>query len=184
MALYSDRLLTDEHQLIQAAKQDPKFFGELYKLYVKRVFNYLYGRLGTSEEAEDVTSQTFLAAFEAFDGYRQDGHFSSWLFKIARNKAMDHFRQKKKTYPFDETVDVLEYHDTLRGIEHSEQKVELGKLIMALPEKERELLRLRFLAEMSYPEIAHLVHRNEAAVKKSIYRLLARLHSQLESSNG
>jgi DNA-directed RNA polymerase specialized sigma24 family protein len=49
-----------------------------------------------------------------------------------------------------------------------------------LSDEERELLRLRFLAEMSFPEISHFLHRNEEAVKKSIYRLLARLHSQLE----
>jgi RNA polymerase sigma-70 factor (ECF subfamily) len=56
-------------------------------------------------------------------------------------------------------------------------------LIQALPEEDRELLRLRFLAEMSFPEIARILHRNEEAVKKTIYRLLARLHSQLEVSN-
>jgi RNA polymerase sigma factor (sigma-70 family) len=56
----------------------------------------------------------------------------------------------------------------------------LSRLVQKLPEEERELLRLRFLAEMSFREIAYFLHRNENAVKKSVYRLLARLHSQLE----
>jgi RNA polymerase sigma-70 factor (ECF subfamily) len=71
----------------------------------------------------------------------------------------------------------------LYGVIQSEQTAVLSKLIQALPEEDRELLRLRFLAAMSFPEIAHFLHRNEEAVKKSIYRLLARLHSQLEVSN-
>jgi len=183
MTLVSDQTKTEEDYLIKAAKEDSKEFGTLYNLYVGRIFKYLYSRLGTVEEAEDVTSQTFLTAFEAFERYRQDGHFSSWLFTIARNKAMDHYRQKKKSFPADITTEVSGSHELLKDVIQSEQSMALGKLIMALPNGERELLRLRFLAEMSYPEIAHLVHRNTDAVKKSIHRLLARLHSRLEASN-
>jgi len=65
----------------------------------------------------------------------------------------------------------------------SDQAAFLSNLIRALPEEDRELLRLRFLADMSYPEIARFLHRKEEAVKKSIYRLLARLKSQVEVSN-
>jgi len=134
-------------------------------------------------EAEDVTAQTFLAAFESFDKFRQDGHFASWLFGIARNKAMDHFRKRKNTTSIDEVYDIPVENDPLYGVIQSEQTAALSKLIQALPEEDRDLLRLRFLADMSFPEIAYLLHRNEEAVKKTTYRLLARLHSQLEVSN-
>ena len=174
---------SDELRIIKAARQDPKAFGELYVLYMEQVFRYLYSRIGNVHEAEDTTSQTFLIAFESFDGFRQDGHFASWLFTIARNKAMDRFRQRKNTSSIDEVNDIPVEYDPLYGVIQSEQTVALSKLIQALPEENRELLRLRFLADMSFPEIAHFLHRNEEAVKKSIYRLLARLHSQLEVSN-
>ena len=174
---------TDELRIIRAARQDPKAFGDLYKLYVEQIFRYLYSRLGNVHEAEDITAQTFLAAFESFDRFQQDGHFASWLFTIARNKAMDHFRQRKNTASIDEADDISVEEDPLYGVIQSEQAAALSKLIQPLPEEDRELLRLRFLAAMSYPEIAHFLHRNEEAVKKSIYRLLARLHSQLEVSN-
>ena len=174
---------SDELRIIKATRRDPKAFGELYLLYVEQVFRYLYSRLGNVHEAEDVTAQTFLAAFETFDRFQQDGHFASWLFTIARNKAMDHFRQQKNTSSIEAIAEIPVQGDPLYEVIQSEQTAALSKLIQALPEEERELLRLRFLAAMSFPEIAHFLHRNEAAVKKSIYRLLARLHSQLEVSN-
>jgi RNA polymerase sigma-70 factor (ECF subfamily) len=174
---------SDELIIIKAARRDPKVFGELYLLYVKQVFRYLYSRIGNVHEAEDTTAQTFLVAFESFDRFRQDGHFASWLFTIARNKAMDHFRQRKHTTSIDDINDIPVENDPLYGVIQSEQTAALSKLIQALPEEDRELLRLRFLAAMSFPEIALFLHRNEEAVKKSTYRLLARLHSQLEVSN-
>jgi RNA polymerase sigma-70 factor (ECF subfamily) len=170
----------EERKLIRAARQDPKAFGGLYLQYVEQVFRYLYSRVGNVHEAEDITAQTFLAAFESFDRFRQDGHFASWLFAIARHKAMDYFRQRIETTPIDEINEIPFNNDPLHGVIQSEQAAALSKIIRGLPEEERELLRLRFLAAMSFPEIAHFLHRNEEAVKKSVYRLLARLQAQLE----
>jgi len=96
---------------------------------------------------------------------------------------MDHFRQRKDTTPIDDINGMPVDNDPMNGVIQSEQTAVLSKLIRALPEEDRELLRLRFLAAMSFPEIAHFLHRNEEAVKKSVYRLLARLHNQLEVSN-
>ena len=185
MVLKSDKsnCTSDELKMIKAARQDPRVFGDLYKLYVEQVFRYLYSRIGNLHEAEDVTAQTFLVAFERFDGFRQEGHFASWLFTIARNKAMDHFRERKNTASIDELADIPVDNNLINKVILTEQLAALSGIIQALPEKDRELLRLRFLATMSFPEIAHFLHRNEQAVKKSIYRLLARLHSQLEVSN-
>lgn len=183
--LISEKINREAYELriIKAAREDPKAFGELYKLYVEPVFRYLYSRVGNVHEAEDITAQAFLVAFESFDRFREDRHFASWLFTIARNKAMDHFRQKKNLSSIDEAANIPVENDPLYGVIQLEQMAALSKLIQALPEEDRELLRLRFLAAMSFPEIAHFLHRNEGAVKKSIYRLLARLHSQLEVSN-
>jgi RNA polymerase sigma-70 factor (ECF subfamily) len=173
----------EEYELIRAARQDPKAFGGLYLRYAEPVFRYLYSRLGNVHEAEDLTAQTFLAAFESFKSFRQEGHFSSWLFTIARNKAMDHFRGRKDATPIDDLHEIPSGSDPLNAVIQSEQAAALSKLIRELPEEERELLRLRFLAEMSFPEMAHFLHRNDEAVKKTVYRLLARLHDRLEVPN-
>jgi RNA polymerase sigma-70 factor (ECF subfamily) len=174
---------SEEIELIRTARRDPKAFGGLYLRYVEPVFRYLCSRLGNVHEAEDITAQTFLVAFESFGRFRQDGHFASWLFAIARHKAMDHYRQRKDTSPIGEIDDISLEEDPLNRVIQSEQAAALSKLIRALPEEDRELLRLRFLAAMSFPEIAHFLRRNEEAVKKSVYRLLARLHDQLEVPN-
>jgi RNA polymerase sigma-70 factor (ECF subfamily) len=170
----------DDNMLVKNAKKDPRAFSELYNRYIERIFKYLCSKTGNVTEAEDITSQTFLIAFESLHRYRQEGPFSSWLFSIAKNKAMDHFRKKKNCISFDEALELYEQEDPLGGIIISEKMNALKKLIFELSAEERELLRLRFFAEMSFPEIAHLLERNEDAVKKSFYRLLSRLHDQLE----
>jgi len=105
---------SDDLEIIRAARNDPKAFGKLYLLYISRVFRYLYGRLGNVHEAEDITAQTFLAAFESFDKFRQDGHFASWLFTIARNKVIDHFRQRNNKISIDQVENVSIEADPLR----------------------------------------------------------------------
>lgn len=174
---------SDELKMVTAARHDPAAFGDLYRLYVEQVFRYLYSRIRNVEEAEDVTAQTFLAAFNAFDHFRKDGHFASWLFTIARNKATDHFRQRGNITYLNDVDNLPVENDPLHSVIRTEQAKALASLIQALPEDDRELLRLRFLATLSFPEIARFLDRKEDAVKKSIYRLLARLHSQLEISN-
>lgn len=174
----------EEKHWVLMAKKDPFAFGELYHLYVERVFNYLYGRLGNVQDAEDITSQTFLTALEALDGFRQDGCFAAWLFTIARNKTMDHFRRHKNSYLNQSSPpDSSEIIDPLSEIIQSEQSAELRVLIQALDEDEQELLRLRYLAGLTYAEIAGILGRKEDAVKKTHYRLLARLQSQMEVPN-
>jgi RNA polymerase sigma-70 factor (ECF subfamily) len=173
----------DERSLVQAACRDRLQFDALYERYIERIFNYLYSRLGNVQDAEDVTSQTFLAAYEALGRYRQNGYFSAWLFTIARNKAMDHYRKKKHLTDVQISEEISADTDPLGGVIVSEQNQMLRNLIDQLPEDEKELLRLRFLAELSFASIAQLLQRSEAAVKKSTYRVLARLHNQLEDSN-
>ena len=183
MTLKPMKLQNEESKLIQAAKQDPQAFGELYNRYIERVFRYLYSRLGNTQDAEDLTSMTFLSAYQAFGQYRQDGHFGSWLFTIARNKVNDHYRKLKITVTMDEDHTTISEDDPLMSSIQDEQASRLRTLIRELDEPEQELLRLRFLGSMSFSEIAHLLRRSENSVKKSTYRVLARLHSQMEENN-
>lgn len=170
-------------QLIEAARKDPNEFGELYLLYAQPVFRYLFSRIGNLSEAEDVTAQTFLAALERFPKYRHDGYFASWLFSIARNKAMDYFRNRRKETSLEEAEFIPADGNLLQQVIKTERISALSKLIRALPEEEQELIRLRFVAELSFAEIGHLLGQKEDTVKKSIYRLLARLKVQLEDSH-
>ena len=170
-------------QLVEAAKQDLQAFGELYLLYAQPVFRYLYSRIGGFHEAEDATAQTFLAALERFPNYRHDGYFASWLFAIARNKAMDYFRKQRKQTSLAEAEFIPAEANLLQQVIQTERIAALSKLIATLPEEEQELIRLRYVAELSFAEIGHLLRQKEDTVKKSLYRLLALLKVQLEDSH-
>lgn len=173
----------DEANLIAAAKKDPREFGKIYHLYIQPISRYLYSRIGSLPEAEDATAQTFLAALEALDRYQHKGHFAAWLFAIARRKAMDAFRTQRQQVPLENAEKVPAETDVLQQVIQTEQIAALAKLIRALSEEEHELIRLRYIAELSFSEIGRLVNRSEDAVKKSLYRLLARFQSQLEVSH-
>jgi RNA polymerase sigma-70 factor (ECF subfamily) len=170
-------------RIIAAARQDPRMFGDLYSLYAQPVFRYLCSRLGSVPEAEDATAQTFLAALERFPKYRHEGYFASWLFSIARNKAMDYFRKKHKEALLDEAELIPADANLLQQVIKTERIAVLSKLINALPEDDQELIRLRYVAELSFAEIGHLLGQKEDTAKKTLYRLLARLKVQLEDSH-
>ena len=182
-SLTEDLEKPDEANLIWAAKKDPREFGKIYQLYIQPIFRYLYSRIGSLPEAEDATAQTFLAALESLDRYQHKGHLAAWLFSIARRKAMDHFRTQRHQVLLENAEKVPLETDLLQQVIQTEQIAALAKLINALSEEEHELIRLRYIAELSFSEIGRLLNRNAAAVKKSLYRLLARLQSQLEASH-
>lgn len=167
-------------ELIAAAKQDLRMFGELYLLYVQPVFQYLFSRIGNLADAEDITAQTFLAALERFPSYRHNGFFASWLFAIARNKAMDYFRKQRKEAILDQAETIPADTNFLQETIKTERLFTLSKLIRALPEEEQELIRLRYVAELSFAEIGHLLDQKEETVKKRLYRLLRRLKDQAD----
>ena len=176
---------TDEARLVAEARHDPRAFGRLYALYVQPLFRYLYSRIGGVPEAEDVTAQTFLAALEAIGRYRHDGHFAAWLFAIARYKTADYFRaqsaQRLRQAALEDAEHLAVESDLLQGAIQSERSAALARLIAGLPEADRDLIRLRYVAELNFSEIGRLLGRSEEAAKKALYRLLARLQSQLEN---
>ena len=93
---------------------------------------------------------------------------------------MDHFRTQRQQVPLENAENITSETDLLEQVIQTEQIESLKRRINALSEEERELIRLRYIAELSFSEIGQLLHRSEAAVKKSLYRLLARLQSQLD----
>jgi RNA polymerase sigma-70 factor, ECF subfamily len=166
--------------LVSAAQKDPAAFGRLYDRYVQPVYRYIYSRVGVSHEAEDITSQTFMAAYEALGRYSERGQFPAWLFRIAKSKLNDHFRRSRREVGLDAAGEVLEREDSLGALIRAEELTRIRSLIGHLNEDEQELIRLRYVADLSFAEIAGLLGRREDAVKKSVYRLLARLKGQME----
>ena len=171
----------DFANLTRQAKADPAAFGRLYDLFVQPIFKYLYRRVGSRQDAEDLTSQTFISAFESITDYREQGHFAAWLFQIARYKLVDYYRRTGQV----QTLEVTEKHvstedKTLHRIVKDEDLHHLQSLIGGLDDKAQDLIYLRYVAGLSYAEMGEILHKRSNTVKKSIYRLLARLKSQME----
>ena len=172
----------DEAALVRAAKTDVEVFALLYDRYVQPLYHYCYHRTNNVHDAEDLTSQTFLAALEAFPHYRWDGHFAAWLFTIARNKVVDYYR-RRPNLPLEESTVSFPHPDLAVETEISQQNGVLLHAIRELNEDEQELILLRYVAELSFVELGKVLHKSEGATKKMVYRLLARLKSQLEAAH-
>jgi RNA polymerase sigma-70 factor, ECF subfamily len=169
----------EESRVVAEAKKHPERFVPLYIHYAPPVFRYLYHRTGTQADAEDLTAQTFLNAFEALPGYRDRGCFSAWLFGIARRKAADHFR-RSPTVGLEDPAVLAAAEDVQGEVARKDEIDRLKLLIRNLPEEEHEWIRLHFTAGLTFRETAILIGKSEEATKKAIYRLLLKLQSQME----
>jgi RNA polymerase sigma-70 factor, ECF subfamily len=166
--------------LVAAAQREPAAFAALYDRFCAPVYRYLYSRVGNQADAEDLTTQTFLAALENLPRYREQGQFAAWLFCIARAKVMDFFRRGRCEVSLEALEIQTDEHDPLGLVIQRQEQAKIAGILQKMEAEERELLRLRYVADLSFPEMAALLGKNEAAVKKSLYRLLARIQSQVE----
>jgi len=171
---------TEEAGLIDASRTDPAAFALLYDRYVARIYKYLYHRLGYHQDAEEITSQTFLSAMENLSTYGYHGNFIGWLITIARNKLVDFYRCEHPLKGLDEELSHSTAEDPLQTVIAQERKRQLQEMISSLSEEEQELLRLRFVVELSFKEIGELMQKSEAAAKKQIYRIILRMQNQVE----
>jgi RNA polymerase sigma-70 factor (ECF subfamily) len=170
--------MNDEASLVAAARRDPKAFGVLYHRYATRVYRYLYSHVDNAADAEDLTAQVFMSAWESLERYREQGNFPAWLFSISRNKVKDFYRRQRQQLPLDEAHPQLRQDwDSLDRVELDESLCSLSALVEKLDPDQQELLRLRFAADLSYAEIAGILKKREAAVKMAMTRLLRQLRA-------
>lgn len=168
-----------EQALVERAKTSPAAFAVLYERYVMYVYHYLRTRSETDEDAKDLTQQVFLKAFAALPRYRARGvPFKAWLFQIASHLATDTYRRREKHVTWDLLPEAMhafsEQNPETILIEH-EAQARLRQLLLDLGTYNRELLALRFAAQLSSTEIAKVVGKSPAAVKKQLTRLLQTL---------
>ena len=167
--------------LVRAAQADPTHFAFLYERYRHRVYSYLRLRAGESE-AEDLTQQVFVQALAALPHYSPRLPFGAWLFRIARNAAIDRGR-RRRTVPWEALPANLQPIATdnpeAHLLEH-ETRTHLRVLLTALDPSTRELLLLRFAGRLTAREIAPVVGISETAVHKRIARALHRLKERYD----
>ncbi len=172
VSIYSE----NDEILVSNAIHDPQAFEELYRRYVDRVYAYHLIRTNSREEAEDLTSQTFLSALEGISGYRRQGSFAGWLFSIARRKLADHYR-RPSMLPLDiveETGANLE-----DAIDHKLRLQQVSRALMVIDADRVEALSLRIFGQLSTGEISRILSKSEGAVRNLVYRALLDLRKQL-----
>ena len=151
----------------------------LYADQAPRVYNYFRFRLGNSAEVEDLTSRTFERAWRSRGRYRRDlAGFSTWLFKIARNVAIDHLQARRTHLPIDAAADVAAERTPERDAERDSDLARLATLTTRLPDRERELIALKFGAAINNRLIAQLTGMSESNVGTILHRTVQSLRAR------
>jgi RNA polymerase sigma-70 factor (ECF subfamily) len=179
----------EELNLVQRARQgDHEAFAQLYENHFDKIFRYVVLKIGNQTEAEDMTQQVFVRAYESIGSYQLQGvPFTAWLFRIAHNQMVDYVRKqsKKHTVWLDETIQVRDDSD----LEHDvETKIEMEKVVLAsqqLTKAQREVISLRFAGGLSITEAAKTMKKSEGAIKALQHSaILALRKTLLAGDNG
>jgi len=129
---------TEEALVRRAASGDAEAFGHLYVRHLDAIYRYVFYKVGNEKKAEDLTEEVFLSAWEAMKDYEQRGHpFSAWLYRIAHNAVVDHYRTQKEESPLDPIAFTLA-DESLGPEEILVKKGEVSRLLAALTELSEE----------------------------------------------
>lgn len=162
--------LTDE-TLAEQARSDAEAFAELYRRYAARVYRYHILHTGNIKDAEDLTSQTFLAALDAIGRYRRDGMFAAWLMGIARRQKALFFRNRKPEAPLEQAANLPAAQTPVDLAVLQRMTLQQARAAFQLLSPERaEALALCFFAGLSPLEAARVLGKSQAAVKMLISR--------------
>ena len=161
--------------LVERAQQgDRDALEELYLLHFDRIYSYLHMSVGNRHDAEDLTTQTFLKMLESIKRFRwQSAPFSAWLFRIAHNLAMDHFRASRRWQPEEEEPSAEA--QALQSI----GRQSMLELIENLSQEQQQVLTLKFVFNFPNAEVATILGKTEGAVKSLQHRALVSLQKHI-----
>jgi len=167
----------------RAQKGERAALEELYLIHFDRIYSYLHVSVGNRHDAEDLTTQTFLKMLESIGRFRwQSAPFSAWLFRIAHNLAMDHFRANKRWQPEEEVPEPEpdEVTSAETGALESIGRKSMLELIEDLSPEQQQVLTLKFVFNFANAEAATILGKTEGAIKSLQHRALVSLQKQLE----
>ena len=180
----SERQTADEIILIdKAITQNADAFGRLYDMHVDRVYAHIYYRVGNQADAEDLTQQVFLKAWEAIRRYRRtESRFISWLLTISHNLVVDFYRTRKdRTYIDIEALAGDASYNPERAAEAGLNQARLRRGMLQLRGDEQQVVIMRFMEGFEYSEIASEMNKKEGNIRVILHRALVKLRTILES---
>ncbi len=169
---------------VRASDNDPTAFTYLYRLYFSQVFTFINFRVSSREDAEDLTNAVFEKALGAIDRYRpKPAQFSTWLYTIAKNCIIDHYRKRRLPVDDEAEAGVIPSLDPsvdpVARLLLEERKRTLREALLELTADQREVVECRFFFELSIQETALAMDKTEGAIKALQFRALENLHRLL-----
>lgn len=177
--------LPDKEALRRATAGDEDAFGVLYERYAGRIYSYVFYRIGSPQEAEDLAARVFMRAFKHIPNYQDRGvPFSAWLYRIAHNLVANWHRDhaRKPVVPLDDIPHLPSERVLPEGsLLHAEENDALLRLVRTLPPERQQLLILKFVDNLPNAEIGKIMGRTEGAIKSLYHRTLQTLRTQTEA---
>ncbi|MBI4457396.1 RNA polymerase sigma factor [Candidatus Uhrbacteria bacterium] len=171
------------------AKKDPDAFGQIYDAYVKPIYRFIYFKVPSTEQAEDLTSETFLKAWQYLKENREVQSLQALLYSVARSTVIDHYRKAQTELPLeDDRGNILTdvgSEKLLKDIETSHDAEQVIAKLRGLKDEYREVIVLKYLDELSANEIAATLGKSAANVRVLLHRAMRALADAInhESQN-
>jgi RNA polymerase sigma-70 factor, ECF subfamily len=170
-------------ELVARGQQgDREALEELYLIHFDRIYSYLHVSVGNRHDAEDLTTQTFLKMLEKIGTFKwQSAPFSAWLFRIAHNLTMDHFRARRRWQPEEEVPEPPGEEEPSAELTamHAIGRESMLKLIDHLSPEQQQVLTLKFVFNLPNAEVAAILDKTEGAIKSLQHRALVSLQKQV-----
>lgn len=179
-----DGLSTEEHVKLtrKAIAGDSEAFGILYDCYQPKIYRFALLRVGSREDAEDITHRVFMKAWENIGKYEERGvPFGGWLYRIARNDIIDYYRTRKEEASID-SIDpeaFVAQHHPEADAENAIQLARVHKALFAIKPEYKDVIVMRFVEELSLKEVAHAMEKSEGAIKVMQHRAIGELRKLL-----
>jgi len=171
-----------EEEIIQRAiNGDREAFTCIYDLHFDKIYRYIYVKVHSRAEAEDLTQDVFIKAYGGLKNYKwRDLPITAWLFKIAHNRVIDYLRKSSKEKKVDlNEADAISAGDPVYMTEQNFEVYELKNALNKLPDAQREVATLRFISELSISEVAQTLGKSEGTVKALQFNAITSLRKLL-----
>ena len=167
-------------------RKDKQAFGELYDLYVEKIYRFVYFKINNKEEAEDLTSEVFLKTWNYLIEYaeKEIDSFSGLIYRISRNAIVDFYRKKARHNEcnIDTFEDTLVGKSDVQGIEDGYDVEKLMIIIKKMKQEYQEVILLKHVEELSVAEIAQILDKTRTGVRVTLHRAMKKL-KDLSSKN-